>query len=191
MQYAQGSEKVLVPGTVPILLTDDREVQRTRKILLIIFGILLGLNILSIAVFIINSTTTTSTSTTASAYYLKQNRTYTFTQPVLSAIFYALAFYVTYNYHPTGLRVVAWLLIIATVLLCLSFSLFSILFIIIISGVPIHEQLDSYVTVSGVIITVLGIIVAVSLVIQIILIKLCFKLARLINANKKVSIPQV
>ena len=117
MQYEQGTEKVLMTSAPTTKSNDDRQLRRTRKILLIVFGIFLvnlllfsliqvrfwifqGLSIFSLAMLLMSVSTTT--------YGIANNYTLQFVQSILSIALYSFAYYVTHNYHPIGLRVVCF-----------------------------------------------------------------------------------
>ncbi|CAF1394666.1 unnamed protein product [Adineta ricciae] len=179
MQYEQGTEKVFMASAPTISSNDDRQLQRTRKILLIVFGIFLGLSIFSLAMLLMGVPTTT--------YGLERNYTPQIVQTILSIAFYSFAYYVAHNYHPIGLRVVAWIMIIAAVFLCLSTIGLFILLIVIMAGVEFPRELQSLAVFGGVLLSIFAVVCLIVLIVEIILIKLCFKLARLIDARNTFS----
>ncbi|CAF0892066.1 unnamed protein product [Adineta ricciae] len=177
MQYEQGTEKVFMASAPTASSNDDRQLQRTRKILLIVFGIFLGLSIFSLAMPFMGVSTAT--------YGLERNYTPQFVQSILSIAFYSFGYYVAHNYHPIGLRVVAWIMIISAVFLCLTTIGVFILLIVIMAGVEFPREFQSLAVFGGVLLSVVAVVSLIVFIVEIILIKLCFKLARLIDARDK------
>ncbi|CAF1325118.1 unnamed protein product [Adineta ricciae] len=183
MQYEQGTEKVFMASAPTASSNDDRQLQRTRKILLIVFGIFLGLSIFSLAMPFMGVSTAT--------YGLERNYTPQFVQSILSIAFYSFGYYVAHNYHPIGLRVVAWIMIISAVFLCLTTIGVFILLIVIMAGVEFPREFQSLAVFGGVLLSVVAVVSLIVFIVEIILIKLCFKLARLIDARDKFLHQQV
>ncbi|CAF1405366.1 unnamed protein product [Rotaria sordida] len=116
MQYEPGTDKVAmmdtpyVPTTRPLALAEDPQVQRPRKVLLIMLGICLGLSLFNTIIVIVDRTRNPQESGRLS-------------QPLLSILFYSFGLFVTYKYHQTGLRVFAWLGVIMLICTGIVFGL--------------------------------------------------------------------
>ncbi|CAF4837987.1 unnamed protein product [Rotaria sp. Silwood1] len=98
MKYEPGSEKVaMMSGTYPqttkiLTLAEDPNVQRPRKILLIIFGVFLALCLINTTVGIVD----VARNSTGSAFIIVS---------LISIVINGLGFWSTYKYNATGLRV--------------------------------------------------------------------------------------
>ncbi|CAF1219116.1 unnamed protein product, partial [Rotaria sp. Silwood1] len=103
MQSEQGISKVVMTGgsnmPVPQLLsmTGDLKIQRTRKVLLIILGILLALSLISTITAIYGNRIGDGIKETHGGMQ--------FGQSLISVLFYGFGIFVAYRYYETGLRV--------------------------------------------------------------------------------------
>ncbi|CAF1181142.1 unnamed protein product [Rotaria sordida] len=104
MQYKQGSETVDMINTPYILVSrplssnEDPEVQRTRKIFLIILGVCFGL--------IVASTITIIFGPTIDICLIGNGDIVKIAGCLISILFYTFGIFVAYRYYQTGLRVV-------------------------------------------------------------------------------------
>ncbi|UJR07533.1 hypothetical protein I4U23_011821 [Adineta vaga] len=185
MKYEKETEEVLITDIAPIPLTEDREVQRTRKILLVIFSVFLALHVFSMITFIFHKVSSSSTST---IYAATKSSNRQLLQTILGLFFYSFAYYVTHKYHSIGLRVVAWLVIISAVLFCIIIGIIAFMFIIMMTGVQLPEYLKYYYAFGGILITFIVVVSNIVLIIHVIIVKLSFNLARLIDAKKNLPI---
>ncbi|CAF3771104.1 unnamed protein product [Rotaria sp. Silwood1] len=107
MQYKQGSEKVdmintsYIPVSRPLSLTEDPEIQRTRKILLII-----------LSAFSVISTISAISGNGMSNSMQETRRGTQIGQSLISLLFYGFGIFVAYRYYETGLRVVCFYFLI-------------------------------------------------------------------------------
>ncbi|CAF0892082.1 unnamed protein product [Adineta ricciae] len=193
MQYDKPPVQIVMVNATQVPLATDREVQRIRKKLLIIFGIFLGVAIFFLVLSVLTAASattptvaTSSTSTTVIENAKPVNYILQIVEAALITLLYGFAYYVTYAYHPTGLRVIAWLNIICAVVLCLTFITFLIVFIVAMSYVDGSEKGKKMTAFGGVLMTLLGVFCIIDVLLQKIVAKLCFKLARLINDKKKI-----
>ncbi|CAF0872362.1 unnamed protein product [Rotaria sordida] len=124
MQYEQGSEKVNIVGAhntliaKPLPMNQDPEVQRTRRIFLIVLGVCLALCLMNAinAIFGHNS-----------QHHIKQTqRGVQVGQSLISIAFYTFGIIATYRYSQIGLRVFAWLGIISLIILGIATAVFLI-----------------------------------------------------------------
>ncbi|CAF4167236.1 unnamed protein product, partial [Rotaria sordida] len=98
MKYEPGSEKVVMIGntyfqaTKSLTLTEDPEIQRPRKILLIILGIFLALCLINTTLGIVDI----ARNSTRSSHIIVS---------LISILANGLGFWATYKYNATGLRV--------------------------------------------------------------------------------------
>ncbi|CAF3727842.1 unnamed protein product [Rotaria sp. Silwood1] len=125
MQSEQGISKVVMTGgsnmPVPQLLsmTGDLKIQRTRKVLLIILGILLALSLISTITAIYGNRIGDGIKETHGGMQ--------FGQSLISVLFYGFGIFVAYRYYETGLRVFAGLsiIILITMAILIVFLLFA------------------------------------------------------------------
>ncbi|CAF2097101.1 unnamed protein product [Rotaria magnacalcarata] len=108
MKHEQGSEQVAMiedqsmPRVKPLSPTEDPQIQRIRKILLIILGIFIALSVIRTIVTFIY------------AYIGSRPQDAALIVPVfLTLLLEAFGFFATYKYHELGLRVFAWLTVIS------------------------------------------------------------------------------
>ncbi|CAF1418733.1 unnamed protein product [Rotaria sp. Silwood1] len=103
MQYKQESEKVgmintfWMPVSKPISPAEDPEIQRTRKILLIILGVCLTFSIIGTINAISGNEIANRMQATQRGAQIGQS--------LISIIFYGFGIFVAYRYYETGLRV--------------------------------------------------------------------------------------
>ncbi|CAM2726260.1 unnamed protein product [Rotaria socialis] len=174
MQYAQGSEKVVLttspymPVSQPLSLNEDPEIRRTRKVLLIIVGVCLGLAVLGVVSSIVGSEA-----------------------PI---IFLSFGCLVAYRYSPTGLKVFAWLNVVGLVILgigvivCIFFGFVSLT---VVASAANDRGQGIQVGVSIMVLLFVTIILIAAFILQIVIMKLAFKLARLIEAKKSLPHQQI
>ncbi|CAF1368494.1 unnamed protein product [Rotaria sp. Silwood1] len=179
-----------LPLAKPSLLTDDPEIRRTRRIIMIICSI-------CIVICAIDAIHTYFIDTIG--YCLKPNgRSEVIGQYFIAILLYSFALFVAYRYSETGLRVIVWLGI---------FELFVVAIVIIylINSVTsssgsntfsneystskpkdnnhyINKPIDSIIC----ILTYIG-----GFILKLIIVRLAFKLARLIDVKKTLVIKQI
>ncbi|CAF0997331.1 unnamed protein product [Rotaria sordida] len=191
MQYEQGSEKVdmintpYIPVSRPLLLNEDPEIRRTRKILIIILGVCLALSVVGM----INAV-----SGSEVRHGMQDGRRgVEMGQSVIAILFYSFGIFVAHRYYQTGLRVFAWLGIIELVI-------FSIIIIVIIcfaitataaANITDDDMNKSILIGASVAIFFVIIICIACLILTIIIVKFAFKLARLIDAKRSLTIQQI
>ncbi|CAF1394647.1 unnamed protein product [Adineta ricciae] len=172
MQYDKPPVQVVMVNATQVPLANDREVQRIRKKLLIVFGIFLGMAIFFLALSVLAAASastppvaisnSSSTSTTVIENAKPVNYILQIVEAALITLLYGFAYYVTHAYHPTGLRVVP------------------------ISYVDGSEKGKKVTAFGGVLMTLLGFFCIIDVLLQKVVAKLCFKLARLINDKKTI-----
>ncbi|CAM4807833.1 unnamed protein product [Rotaria magnacalcarata] len=183
MKHEQGSKQVAMidgqsmPPVKAVSLAADPQIQRIRRILLIILCNFVAVNVIRTIVAIVTFIIGNSVNRPENAVSIVEE--------LLSLVFDSFGFYVTYKYHKLGLRVFAWLM---ALLLCLSgiglvlvvVSLATRIFLNsdegaqnrhVSSGLPIYMY---FVVFIWIVAFILGIIVTV----------LVFKLAKLIRMKK-------
>ncbi|CAF1095365.1 unnamed protein product [Adineta steineri] len=98
----------VTPTTKPLALVKDPQLQRSRKILLIMLGISLGLSLVNSFVQNVNYTGNLQTNTIVAI-------------PIVSIAFDGFGLLVSYKYSEIGLRVFAWLGMIILVCMGIGF----------------------------------------------------------------------
>ncbi|UJR07534.1 hypothetical protein I4U23_011822 [Adineta vaga] len=204
MQHEKPTVQVMMTNATQIPLAADRKVQRIRKKLLIIFGVFLGICIFVLVLSVWGAaagttptptpiptpTPTPLTPTNSSLTSMKEsitmfdkekpNYTLQIVQLTTFVLLYGFAYYVTYTYRATGLRVIAWLNIISAIL---CFLLFIAVVIVVLLASPHMDNVQKdkkFSTAGGIFLTILGVFCLANLLIQKFVAKLCFKLANLI-----------
>ncbi|CAF3565778.1 unnamed protein product [Rotaria sp. Silwood1] len=106
MRFEQGSEKVgmintsSIPVSKPLSVIEDPEIQRTRKILLIILGVCLAFSVIGTINAISGNGISNRMQGTQRGAQIGQS--------LISVIFYGFGIFVAYQYYETGLRVVCF-----------------------------------------------------------------------------------
>ncbi|CAF1386427.1 unnamed protein product [Rotaria sordida] len=168
-------------------LTRDSQIQRTRKILSIILGTYTCLGVLgTITVIFGNSSNACSIKTTRIAEIIE----------LLSLILVcSYGLFVTHYYCETGLRVFVWLIIIELVMI--SISIIIVIFIIF-RGIhrpapnsTIYRERDSLMIRTQIGAFFCAFIYIVAFVLDIIIVKFAFKLAKLIAVKRSLTVPQI
>ncbi|CAF3230728.1 unnamed protein product [Rotaria socialis] len=184
MRYAQDNDKVLLidspymPASQPLSLTDDPEIRRTRKILLILLS-----GILVLAVLGTIGSITGNGATNNSEY---SSRGVQIGRSLISVVFLSFGYLVAHRYSKIGLLVFAWLNIIGLVI---DGIIVVLLFVAGLTSLTNASSVNNSQT-NGMLVggstaffVVIVIIIAGSIV-QIVIVKFAFKLARLIEAKK-------
>ncbi|CAF0803910.1 unnamed protein product [Rotaria sordida] len=191
MQYEQGSEKVNIVGAhntlvaKPLPMNQDPEVQRTRRILLIVLGVCLALCLMNAinAIFGHNS-----------QHHIKQTQHgVQVGQSLISIAFYTFGIIAAYRYSQIGLRVFAWLGVISLIILGIAIAVFLIFGITAITAGSVTDDNMSKSLMIGTsfVFFILACVVIVAFILTIIIVKLAFKLAKLINGKQTVVIQQI
>ncbi|CAF1625952.1 unnamed protein product [Rotaria magnacalcarata] len=184
MQYAQDNEKFVAMGSpyMPVSqllsLTDDPEIRRTRKNLRILLGVLLVLAVLGTISSIAGVGITNNSKYSSRGAEISQS--------IISVVFLSFGYLVVHRYSNIGLRVFAWLNIIDLVIVGIALAILVICGLVVVSttsSVVDAEQKGILVGLSMVVIIAIILIIA-GFILQIIIVKLAFKLARLIEAKK-------
>ncbi|CAF1426482.1 unnamed protein product [Rotaria sordida] len=196
MQPEQGTDKVIIttsptlPVSKQLLLATDPEIRRTRKILAVIYGICLAVSVFGLIDTIFSRTI---------EYCLIPNGYYEeIGEYVITILFAAIGLFVTFQYSEIGLRVIAWISIIESVGIGIA-----ILFLICTDFTGRHAQnsITKYSVTNqqdnshaipkrmGSFMCTIGHIIA--FVFWVIIVKLTFKLAKLIGAKKAIAIQQI
>jgi hypothetical protein len=193
MQYNQDTDKVAMMNSSyitvpkPLLLTEDREVQRTRKILIIILGVCLGLCVVALVSMVFGSALTTEMNGT--------QRSIKVGQAIIAILFYGFGIFVARRYSAIGLRVFAWLNIIELVAMGIGIVLLVFVMIMGVSVINyaavVYGQMKDLLVgaTEGTFIFTIIIYIA-AFVLLVIIVKLTFKLARAIDANQRLIIQQ-
>ncbi|CAF3824594.1 unnamed protein product [Rotaria sp. Silwood1] len=110
-------------------------------------------------------------------------------QSITSVLLYGLGLWVAYRYNETGLRIFAWIGIIAMVVFSIVIIIVIALIIrILVSSQPDHKNLKVALSIS---IVVVVIVCIAAYILTIIIIKLSFKLAKQIESKKSLATPQI
>ncbi|CAF3379955.1 unnamed protein product [Rotaria socialis] len=183
MQYAQNNEKIVVMGNpyVPVSqllsLADDPEIRRTRKNLRILLGVLLVLTVLGTI-----SSITGNGIVNNSKY---SSRGTEIAQSIISVLFLSFGYLAAQRYSKIGLRVFAWLNIIELVIMGIVLAILVICGLVVVraaSSAANGEQKG--ILVLSIVVVVVIIAVIIGLILQVIIVKMSFKLARLIEAKE-------
>ncbi|CAF2025390.1 unnamed protein product [Rotaria magnacalcarata] len=184
MEYTQDSERFVTTGSSsmaasqPLPWNKDRKIRCTRKVLLIVLGMLLSMAILRTIFIIVDFGATNHSSNSMLSVQ--------FGQSVISVILYSFGYLVTHRYSKIGLRVFAWLNIIDLVIVGIALA---ILFVSVSTFLSTRiSTLDGQHQGIGIglsiVVFVAIILIIAAFILQIIIVKLAFKLARLIEAKK-------
>ncbi|CAF3632865.1 unnamed protein product [Rotaria socialis] len=184
MRYAQDNDKVLLidspymPASQPLSLTDDPEIRRTRKILLILLSGILVLAVLGTIGSITGNGVTNNSEYSSRGVQIGRS--------LISVVFLSFGYLVAHRYSKIGLLVFACLNIIGLVI---DGILVVLLFVAGLTSLANASSLNNSQT-NGMLVggstaffVVIVIIIAGSIV-QIVIVKFAFKLARLIEAKK-------
>ncbi|CAF3127617.1 unnamed protein product [Rotaria socialis] len=187
MQYEQGSEKVVPMASPyksvsqPLSLAEDFEIRRTRKILLIMLGVCLGLAVIGAAGAI----------GAIAGHYITNSTEYTtyrasIVQSFSSIVFFGFGYLVTHRYSRIGLQVFAWISIIELVIVGIALVLlvvFSLVFLTITNSTHNYNSWDIMVPLS-IFVYIMIVFVIAACILRIVIVKFAFKLARLIETRK-------
>ncbi|CAF0907571.1 unnamed protein product [Rotaria sordida] len=192
MQYKQGNEKVYMmdgynqPLSKLFPFNQDPEIQRTRKILLIILGVCLGI-LLSGMINVIFGPT-------IDICLIGNGHIAEIIEYLISIILYTFGLFVVYRYSEIGLRVFAWLNIITLIIVGI------VILALFIIGMTNSNDINLS-TLYGenptrIIKTQKGPFFCAFLyipdcILTIIIVKFAFKLAKIINHKKSLPIQQV
>ncbi|CAF3127706.1 unnamed protein product [Rotaria socialis] len=184
MRYAQDNDKVLLidspymPASQPLSLTDDPEIRRTRKILLILLSGILVLAVLGTIGSITGNGVTNNSEYSSRGVQIGRS--------LISVVFLSFGYLVAHRYSKIGLLVFAWLNIIGLVI---DGIIVVLLFVAGLTSLTNASSVNNSQT-NGMLVggstaffVVIVIIIAGSIV-QIVIVKFAFKLARLIEAKK-------
>ncbi|UJR25854.1 hypothetical protein I4U23_007204 [Adineta vaga] len=161
----------------PPSLEQQPEVVRTRKILLILIGILLILCFINFT-FIIHSFTTSSSSKDQSP-----NSSSQLVCILMSFIYYGFGLLVTYRYYQTGLLVFAWLGLISLLLML-------VIVIVILIGIIITTSHLGFA--KGIIVGIIFIVLCLTAsLLQIFAVRYAFSLSKLLKSTKRLTIEQI
>ncbi|CAF2058350.1 unnamed protein product [Rotaria magnacalcarata] len=194
MHHEQGSEQVVTVASPNksvsqlLSLTEDSEIQRTRKILLIMLGVCLGLTVIGAAgaIGLIAGHELTNNS---------EYKTYraSIVQSFSSIVFFGFGYLVTHRYSQIGLQVFAWINIIELVIVgvLLAFlAIFSLAFLTITNSTYNYNNWDIMVRLS-IFVYIIIVFVIAACIVQIVIVTFAFKLARLIEARKSLFHQQI
>ncbi|CAF3229750.1 unnamed protein product [Rotaria socialis] len=190
MQYEQTNEKVTVMDglpvavTGPLSLTEDPQIQRFRKYLLILLGVFLAPCLIT-TIMLILTQVSSSNDQVGTGTRLSSS--------VVSVIFYSFGILVAYRYSTTGLRVFAWLSIVLTILAGFGISIFLFLVkAISASSSDTGNNKSSGFIVAGSIGIIIDVIIfTAAFGLTILIIVLAFKLSRLIAAKTSLATQQI
>ncbi|UJR07532.1 hypothetical protein I4U23_011820 [Adineta vaga] len=191
MQYKPETEKVAMmdpsdPVTIrPLSLKYNVEIQRTRKILLIILGVCLGLSIAGALSAISTSAVRNEIGSSKGRSEVGFN--------IISILFYAFGTFVAYRYYQIGLRIFAIIGVIILVLEAIAVILLLLLGVVVLTALSQSDAGEHKGMIVGASFGAFFVIfiVAASFILTVIIVKFAFKLARLIDANKYLMVQSV
>ncbi|CAF2025392.1 unnamed protein product [Rotaria magnacalcarata] len=179
MQYSKKNENVAAiasPGIMvsqPLPLNKDPEIRETRKLILLILGVCIALSVFG---------------TTGSKYSGRQAG---IGQSLASLLLYSFAYLVTYRYSSTGLRAFAWISIFGLVSTGIGLVVLMIFDFLTLTASTANANGQLILAGLSLDLLFLVIISIIAFVLQIMIIKLAFKLARLIGAKKSLFFQQL
>ena len=191
MQYVQGNDtrtmmnSYHIVGSPVLSLAKDPQIKRTRKILLIILGVCFVLSVLGA----INGFISTGITDT----YWQSERYGQSIRSVISVLYFALGYLVAYRYYSIGLRVFAWVCIIDLIISGIAFGLIIYLAFTYIAtqSKAGDEQFEAITGEMKIVILFAIIVIIISFILTMVIIKLAFKLATLIENKKSKRIQQM
>ncbi|CAF3440416.1 unnamed protein product [Rotaria socialis] len=168
------------PPVKPISLTADPQIQKTRKILLIVLGMLVVLSAISTIADICKTTIREDS-------VRRPPRGVPIVESLVLHLVYSFGFFVTYRYHKLSLQVFAWLNVVLLFYFGIGYVGFLVGTIILAfsnsdeRSIYIYENRDINVPV-GICVSILT--MSAVLVFTILIVMLSFKLAKLIRMEQ-------
>ncbi|CAM4967949.1 unnamed protein product [Rotaria socialis] len=240
MRYAQDNDKVLLidspymPASQPLSLTDDPEIRRTRKILLILLsgilvlavlgtigsitgngvtnnseyssrGVQIGRSLISVVflsfgylvahryskigllvVLAVLGTIGSIAGNGVTNNFGYSSRGVQIGRSLISVVFLSFGYLVAHRYSKIGLLVFAWLNIIGLVISGIVVMLLFVLGLVSLTNPSSVNNTQAYGILIGesIVFFVVIVIIIAAFILQIVIVKFAFKLARLIEANK-------
>ncbi|CAF3127688.1 unnamed protein product [Rotaria socialis] len=167
-----------LPVSKPFSLTEDPEIKRARKILGIILGVLIVLTVLSTIGSIAGNGVANNSEYSSRGVEIGQS--------LISVVFFSFGYFVVHRYSKIGLLVFAWLNIIGLVI---DGILVVLLFVAgltsVTNGSSVNNSQTNGMLVGGSTAFFVEIVIIIAaFILQIVIVKFAFKLARLIEAKK-------
>ncbi|CAF1625958.1 unnamed protein product [Rotaria magnacalcarata] len=184
MDYAQDNGKVLLidsPYTLAsqrLSITDDPEIRRTRRILLITFGVLLVLAALGTVSSIAGNRITNNSKYSSDGVEIGRS--------LISVVFFSFGYLVAHRYSKIGLLVFAWLSIIGLVIggiVVVQLLIVGLTFSTNARSIN-NSQTNGMLVGASTVFFVVIVIFVVASIIQIVIVRFAFKLAKLIEVKK-------
>ncbi|CAF3127670.1 unnamed protein product [Rotaria socialis] len=180
----QNHEKVVamdtpyMPVSQLLSLNDDPEIRRTRKILLVILGVLFVLAVLGTIGSIAGNGVTNNFGYSSRGVQIGRS--------LISVVFLSFGYLVAHRYSKIGLLVFAWLNIIGLVISGIAVMLLFVLGLVSLTNPSSVNNTQAYGILIGesIVFFVVIVIIIAAFILQTVIVKFAFKLARLIEANK-------
>ncbi|CAF3691895.1 unnamed protein product [Rotaria socialis] len=173
------------PASQPSSLTDDPEIRRTRKILLILLRTILVLAVLATIGSIAGNVVTNNSEYSSRGVEISRS--------LIPVVFLTFGYLVAHRYSKIGLLVSSWLNIIELVINAIIIVLLFVACLTSLTNASSvnNSQTNGMLVGASIVFFVLIVIIIAALILHIVIGKFAFKLARLIEAKKSSFCQQI